>query len=1629
MDRSETPCSRYPHRDRGRSLHISCGEVIHYHDAAKTKVQSGVLASNADRDPNNTTDPYTFDAGTVIHFYETGAVQSGTLAAAAVNDVYVYEAETVITFYEDGVVESATLKVDNEGRYAPGKIFYWPNGQGKKALLLNDYTKDDYLFAAGELAGWSSAVTDLSDIIQGTLAVEKVIDGTTYALGTVVRLYHDGAFAGTNEPNLFDDAWNGGVLLTDETIDVGGVLYMFKGGDLVRYYAGGAVQSGTLAAAAVNDVYVYEAETVITFYEDGVVESATLKVDNEGRYAPGKIFYWTHGQGKKALLLNDYTKEGYIFAAGEMAGWSSAVTDLSDIIQGTLAAEKVIDGTTYALGTVVRLYHDGAFAGTNEPNLFDDAWNGGVLLTDETIDVGGVLYMFKGGDLVRYYAGGTVQSGTLAAAAVNDVYVYEAETVITFYEDGVVESATLKVDNEGRYAPGKIFYWPNGQGKKALLLSDYTKDAYIFAAGEMVGWSSAVTDLSDIIQGTLAVEKVIDGTTYALGTVVRLYHDGAFAGTNEPNLFDDAWNGGVLLTDETIDVGGVLYMFKGGDLVRYYAGGAVQSGTLAAAAVNDVYVYEAETVITFYEDGVVESATLKVDNEGRYAPGKIFYWTHGQGKKALLLNDYTKDAYIFAAGEMAGWSSAVTDLSDIIQGTFAAEKVIDGTTYALGTVVRLYHDGAFAGTNEPNLFDDAWNGGVLLTDETIDVGGVLYMFKGGDLVRYYAGGTVQSGTLAAAAVNDVYVYEAETVITFYEDGVVESATLKVDTNNFYAAGLIRLWPNGRVRQGILLNEYDTGDEIAPYNVFKAGTVIVYNEDGDIIQGTLGADFNLHGQSYTYDANVSTFIRYYNDGGFAVISDTYDENWMGGILSADETVPIGGVDHTFGAGTFLRYYPGEEVVQSGVLLNDVTRDGFVYEGGTVITFYEDGVVETATLRDATSKGWGYMAGTIQFYPSGRVKKAMAAVPISLGDGVGLSLGSVVGLPDVDHEFDTPIPVQGTLSADVTLDGIEYTMGTVMRFYAGAAFEVHNSGDMFDDEWNGGVLLEDTTVTIPDMQHIDDGSTNDGVAFKVGTLLKYYPNTDTVKEGILLYPAKWFNTIFEESIRIRFYENRKVSEGTLKEDETGLYRAGEIIHFWSNGMIRKGILAGDLAPSEYDDDGDTAGVVFEGGTAVSFFPNDEGDNRVIQGTLKNDYTDGALTVLYAAGTVLRFYAGGDLAGTNEPNLFDDPWIGGLLLVDETVPIGGVDHTFGAGTLLRYYLGEEVVQRGILLNDVTRDGYTYEGGTDITFYDTDKVESATLLSYHGASNPYGPGEILFWPNGTVKKTLVGTSGLSHYDFSLSPGTLVGWDPNTDGRIIQLVTEGAYTWQGVDYEAGTFIRFYADTSADVHNSGDMFDDTWAGGLLSTDTEADLFEYNGSPIKGTFEAGTILKYYPNTITVREGVLVESFSWARYTIAAADVTFHDTGEVETATLESDNVSDGYQPGPIWFWTEGAVRKGILAQNREKTDAEGNVLVLKAGTVIGLSHPSRADELVLQGTLAMEYTDEYGTVHPTNTVIRFYEDDTFAGTNAPDTFDDEWTGGFLLRTPPPSPLGALLTGFGGARFSSITLGRPSSGQAA
>ena len=628
-----------------------------------------------------------------------------------------------------------------------------------------------------------------------------------------------------------------------------------------------------------------------------------------------------------------------------------------------------------------------------------------------------------------------------------------------------------------------------------------------------------------------------------------------------------------------------------------------------------------------------------------------------------------------------------------------------------------------------------------------------------------------------------------------------------------------------------------------------------------------------------DSQTGNATPIFNSTSISTIRRINDEGKTFPDLSVKESATIQGI--TFPDGTILKFYPNGQLA-SATLSQNTTFGGVTFKAGTELAFDASGNM-TGTLAgsgaveiEVGSQKYKFEAGTeIQLFRSGRVHSAILAQDKDV-NGLTFKEGTALVFDDTSHGRIR----EGTLAAGKSICGVTFPAGTVVHLG-------------LNGEPCGAVLAAPLSVR--------------GILIPAGSEVQ-------------------FSDGFVKSVKLA--DNVPV-RGVVYKKDTYLW-------FYANGQIEQGTLAADYQPS-----GDyPAGVKFKAGTEISFHPN----GRICFGTLTDDANVQVGEAKLKGGTVIQFHhEGGVLSGT----LADDAQVS----VKQGELMGGTEVDFTVDG--RIYWG---TSNGIS----TADNDYICPGEQVQF---DENGDPTRCPNHypepqgvGLPRPEALPLTIFDPN--VRKLV---DIVNYYekdtdrDGRLEEGEIgefaVQYDQNGDGGLSPWeVMEAINRSRPVPVYSPETIRYVAS----LNTSGVNFpalkvtdEDTVIQGVPCELGTQVFFNLNGQiqsatlsenyPFKGaTFKAGTQLFITP--AGVRFGTLAEPLT---ITLGSREVTFKAGSSI---TIDQN----------------GRILAGTLAEN---ADISGKAL--PAGSEVYLDASGR-----LTGVkIAVDTTFE-GTTYPACTRVNF-----------------------------------------------------------
>lgn len=178
------------------------------------------------------------------------------------------------------------------------------------------------------------------------------------------------------------------------------------------------------------------------------------------------------------------------------------------------------------------------------------------------------------------------------------------------------------------------------------------------------------------------------------------------------------------------------------------------------------------------------------------------------------------------------------------------------------------------------------------------------------------------------------------LVTFVSDVFAEPISKKLSKNE-------ELYPQG----------WSVGDQVK----FKKNTVVMINDSGAVISGTLANDTFLRSQGWQRIINDYYFISAYTNGGN--FFPRHYRYWNNSNLYSIALPSYGHVRYKGGTAVS---FSAEGTVTSGTVANDITigigdnQYGFVtLKSDSIVGFYDDGAVKMGTLAENTKLrpiGW-------------------------------------------------------------------------------------------------------------------------------------------------------------------------------------------------------------------------------------------------------------------------------------------------------------------------------------------------------------------------------------------------------------------------------------------------------------------------------------------------------------------------------------------------------------------------------------------------------------------------------------------------------------------------------------------------
>jgi hypothetical protein len=352
------------------------------------------------------------------------------------------------------------------------------------------------------------------------------------------------------------------------------------------------------------------------------------------------------------------------------------------IESGKLAADTLIQGDVYKVGTNVTFYRTGML---KEVGLSADTFIKGVKYRQRLIFGPGVP-MGRYITCVWFHENGNVSQGRLAADTAIQGATYKIGTDIYFNENGTVWKGELAEDSaiQGTvYEAGTIVHFArSGNG----VLVRVTIKGVDYKAGTLKFHESG-----GVKSGKLTGDADIQGVTYKAWTAVGFHK-----------------NGNIKYADLSADTTIQGITFKAFRIVEFHENDRVSHGTLAAdtsiGAVNNETVYETGTVVWFDEVGRIDKAELTADTriQGNLfkAGTKVGFYKNGEKKWGTLavdtvircgfLNEVAANIP-FKAGTKVWFRKNIN--WQVYKAELSADTIIQGNVFRAGTVVEFDESG------------------------------------------------------------------------------------------------------------------------------------------------------------------------------------------------------------------------------------------------------------------------------------------------------------------------------------------------------------------------------------------------------------------------------------------------------------------------------------------------------------------------------------------------------------------------------------------------------------------------------------------------------------------------------------------------------------------------------------------------------------------------------------------------------------------------------------------------------------------------------------------------------------------------------------------------------------------------
>ncbi len=419
------------------------------------------------------------------------------------------------------------------------------------------------------------------------------------------------------------------------------------------------------------------------------------------------------------------------------------------------------------------------------------------------------------------------------------------------------------------------------------------------------------------------------------------------------------------------------------------------------------------------------------------------------------------------------------------------------------------------------------------------------------------------------------------------------------------------------------------------------------------------------------------------------------------------------------------------------------------------------------------------------------------------------------------------------------------------------------DIEEDTTIAGIEFEGTYIWLHENGRVKEGrlargATVQGIRLESEDELTFYDSGDLESvnagdEGITVQNIRYVGVV-------RFYENGRVSSGTLAKDtliQGVRFETGTQVFFKSNGRL-DGVEGVDVT---------IKGIKFR--AAYRGYP---GPSFGYGGPVQSDFGKRHDIVFHNSGRVSY----GELA--------------------EDTNIDGIKFMGGSGV---HFHSNGRVSSGVLAEDTILNGLLFKAETEVEFYETGCFRGGTLytnktvqgMTFSENTNIY------FHENGRISSGTL-ADGAVVQGLTLVAGYQIFFHSNGKVSIGQMA--GGTVINGIKFTEGT-ISFHRNGRVSY---GGLAEDTSIQGM-------------------TFEGGRLFPniYFHGNGRVSRGILASDTTIDGITYAGDEIAFHGNGRVSSGKLAQDRIINGieFKAGGIEFHRNGRVAFGMLAEETVISD--------------------------------------------------------------------------------------------------------------